>query len=48
MGDEMQICFAVIPEPSYEYILADISGLMNVLLLTEALEKASAAYAEFK
>lgn len=46
--DETHIWFGVIAEPRYEYKLAEISDLMNAGHLTEALEKAYAAYAEFK
>ena len=46
--DETHIWFGVIAEPYYEYKLTEISDLMNAGHLTEALEKAYAAYAEFK
>jgi len=46
--DETHIWFGIIADPHYEYILTDISDKMNAGLLTEALEKAYAAYAEFK
>ncbi|HEY3308060.1 MAG TPA: class I SAM-dependent methyltransferase [Desulfuromonadaceae bacterium] len=42
------IWFGIVPEPRYEYIMTDISDLMNAGLLKEALEKAEAACAEFK
>ena len=46
--DETHIWFGIIPDPRYEYIMTDISDLMNAGLLTEALEKAYNAYIEFK
>ncbi len=46
--DEIHIWFGIIPEPRYEYIMAGITDLMNAGILTEALEKAYAAYAEFR
>ena len=46
--DETHIWFGVITEPAYEYVLTDISDSMKAGRLTEALEKAYAAYAEFK
>lgn len=46
--DQTHIWFGAIAEPRYECILTDISDLMNSGLLAEALEKAYAAYAEFK
>lgn len=46
--DETHIWFGVIAKPQYEYKLTDISDLMNADRLTEALERAYAAYAEFK
>lgn len=46
--DETHIWFAAIAEPHYEYKLTEISDLMNAGHFTEALEKAYAAYAEFK
>ena len=46
--DQTHIWFGVISEPHYEYKMTEISDLMNAGHLTEALEKAHAAYAEFK
>lgn len=46
--DQTHIWFGVIAEPHYEYKLAEISDLINEDNLTEALEKAFAAYAELK
>lgn len=46
--NDTHIWFGVIEEPHYEYILTGISDLMNAGFLTEALEKAYDAYAEFK
>ncbi|MDD2898959.1 MAG: class I SAM-dependent methyltransferase [Desulfuromonadaceae bacterium] len=46
--EETHIWFAIIPDPHFEYAMTDISDLMNAGFLTEALEKAYAAYAEFK
>lgn len=46
--DETHIWFAVISEPKYEYTLSVISDLMNSGQLTEALEKAYAAYNQYK
>lgn len=46
--DGIHIWFGVIAEPHYEYVLTDISDLMNTGKLTEAMEKAYSAYAEFK
>ncbi len=46
--EETHIWYGIISEPQYEYILTDISDTLNAGLLTEALQKAYAAYAEFK
>ena len=46
--DQTHIWFGIIAEPRYEYEMTEISDLMNAGHLTEALEKAYAAYAEFK
>jgi len=46
--DDIHIWFGVVAEPYYEYVLADIYDMMNAGLLVEALEKAYAAYVEFK
>ena len=46
--DDTHIWYGVIQEPHYEYILTDISDVMNAGHLTTALEKAYAAYTEFK
>lgn len=46
--DDTNIWFGLIAKPYYEYVMTDISDLMNAKLFTEALEKANAAYAEFK
>jgi predicted O-methyltransferase YrrM len=46
--DETHIWFGIIPDPRYEYIMTDISDLMNAGSFTEALEKAFDAFAKFK
>jgi predicted O-methyltransferase YrrM len=46
--DETHIWFGIIPDPRYEYVLTDVSDLMNAGLFTEALVKAYDAYSEFK
>jgi predicted O-methyltransferase YrrM len=45
---DFHIWFGIIPDPRYEYIMADIFDLMNAGFLAEALEKAYNAYSEFK
>lgn len=46
--DQTHIWFGIISEPGYEYKMTEISDLMNAGYLTDALDKAYAAYAEFK
>lgn len=42
------IWFGIIPNPRYEYVMTDVSDLMNAGLFTEALSEAYEAFAEFK
>jgi len=46
--DEIHIWFGIIPDPQYEYLLTDISDMMNAGKHLDALERSYAAYAEFK
>ena len=46
--DDTHIWFGIIENPHYEYVLTDISSLINAGSLEEALIKSYAAFAEFR